>query len=375
MTDNITSAALESWRALAQQITPSSGAYSGGFQAPGSAAQQPNNAQWLRKISLIVYGGSGGQNGIELANLRVTFNLTKKTQQSPDLLDAKVYNMAPATMSKVIAFTRVQLSAGYQFANYGLLFDGQVVQYRRGKENPTDTYLEIIAGDGDAMNSASSFHSFPAGSKESDAMNQLISDTGLDKGHVSPMVGTDLFQRPWIVAGPTQQYLREITQKYGANFFCDKGKLNVLGGSELMPGEAVVLSPTTGLVGIPELTPQGVQARCLLNPQLTIGGQVTIDKNLISGIPYIPGGGGQEMTGWTSGESQARIGAPVTVPEITSPTGNYKIAMMEVVGDTRGQPWYCDMICLAMQSDGSVIGSTNQSAFNRMARPGEWGQP
>lgn len=369
------SEAMEGWRSLSQQLTPSTGPYSGGFQEPGQ--QQPNNAQWLRKVSLIVYTTAGSQQGIELASLRVTFNLTKKTLQSPDLLDAKVYNLSPQTMAKVIEFNRVQLSAGYQFANYGMIFDGTVVQFRRGKENPTDTYLEIIAGDGDQLTGASSFHRFEPGTKESDAVNTLIQDTGLDAGHISSSVGTQSFQRPWIVAGATQQYLREITQKYGANYWSDQGKINIVPQNEYLPGEAVVLAPTTGLVGIPELTPRGIQARCLLNSKLKIGGLVKLDKTLISGIPYVPGSSNVEMTGpdnMAAGITQARQGANVDIPQATSPTGTYKIVMMEISGDTRGQPWYCDLICIGMDASGQPVPFTNQSAFLRMAQPGQWGQ-
>lgn len=354
--------AMEGWRQLSQQLQPSSGPYSGGFTQGG---QQPNNAQWLRKISLIVYSGGGAQQGIELGQLRVVFNLHKKVLQSPDLLEARVYNLSPQTMAKVIEFNRVQLSAGYQFGNYGMLFDGTIVQFRRAKENPTDTYLEIIAGDGDKLNGAASFHRFEPGTKESAAVNTLIGDTGLDTGHISSLVGTDTFKRPWIVAGATQQYLREITQKYSANFWSDQGKINIVQQNEYMPGEAVVLAPPTGLVGIPEVTPQGIQARCLLNSKLVLGGLIKLDKSLISGIPYLPGG--QEMGPNQLAQSMpiARGRTPLDVPQGTSPVGTYKVIMMEVTGDTRGQPWYQDLICIGLDASGSVVPFTVQSAFMR----------
>ncbi|MGC8165472.1 hypothetical protein ACP3WT_28400, partial [Salmonella enterica] len=46
-------------------------------------------------------------------------------------------------------FTRIVLQAGYA-GNYGIIFDGSVKQVRRGRENQTDTYLDITAADGDS---------------------------------------------------------------------------------------------------------------------------------------------------------------------------------------------------------------------------------
>ena len=112
--------------------------------------------------------GAGGdaQSGLDISNLRCTFSIQKQTLRTPNILYARVYNLAPATLAKVIEFTRVQVSAGYLYGNTGIIFDGTVVQYRRGKENPTDTYLEIHAGDGDTENAAIMFKAWPKGTKE-----------------------------------------------------------------------------------------------------------------------------------------------------------------------------------------------------------------
>jgi hypothetical protein len=41
------------------------------------------------------------------------------------------------------------LQAGYEGGSYGAIFNGSIKQVRRGRDNPTDTYLEILAADGD----------------------------------------------------------------------------------------------------------------------------------------------------------------------------------------------------------------------------------
>lgn len=402
----------EAWTQLANQMQPSQGPFAGGFSV---GKTQSGGAQWMRRISLIIYGSATGANtasssssggggaassgsgsgrgvyspgrpspyadtpsidlpdvnvtapapkptpqasdalsnaGLELGALRVTFNIHFNTNTTPIRMEARVYNLSMATMKKMIQFTRVQLSAGYKFAQYGLVFDGTIVQFRIGRENETDTYMEIQGSDGDSISTARTIRRHEPGTKESDVLNQLIKDTGIQPGFISKQVGTDVLQRPWILAGNTFAYIRQLMTKYGAHAFPMQGKMHVVSQREYLPGEEVVLSPQTGLIGIPETTPGGIQVRCLLNPKLQIGGLVKLDSKFISGIAFMPGSDAMEQT-QDEMAPQALNGQTLEIPVPTSPTGEYKIYMMEMSGDTRGLPWYCDLICIAIQPTGA----------------------
>jgi hypothetical protein len=39
----------------------------------------------------------------------------------------------------------------------------------------------------------------------------------------------------------------------------------------------------------------------------------------------------------------------------TSPIGEYKVLLLEHNGDTRSNPWYSDMVCIAINKDGTVM--------------------
>jgi hypothetical protein len=107
--------------------------------------------------------------------------------------------------------------------------------------------------------------------------------------------------------------------------------------------------------------------RCLLNPRLQLGGLVHIDSSLLSGVPYIPGTAAQTdaqgniIGGNLAGGINPNISPmrQVVIAPYTSPTGTYKILMMNYHGDTRGQPWYCELTCLALGSDNKVLNSPN----------------
>ena len=401
---SIESATNEAWRVLARQLNPSRGSGSGNLSSTGSNLGV--DAKWLRRFELIVYGAaspqtggtgpvtqgaipttqggsagaSGGNSsfgsqkpGIDLSALRCTFHIDKSTNRTPNTLYVRIYNMAPATMATVIEMGRVQISAGHKFSAYGVIFDGTVVQYVRGKENPTDTFLDIYAGDGDrAINSAVMFERIDKGSTDYDRYQKALdvkkkAQADLNEAQNDTSVSDEQKQknllRAHIMVGRADDEMRTLAQAYKYDEFIDQGKLNIVRRNGFKPGEELVLSPQTGLIGIPEVTPQGIQIRCLLDPRIRLGGVVRISSDLLSGVAYAPGtkmavdSKGNFVPGAAAGGVITRSATweqPLVVP-FTAPEGRYKILMMKLSGDTRGLEWYCDLACLALGSDGKVM--------------------
>jgi hypothetical protein len=434
------SALTEGWRKLAYQMQPSEGAGSGQLD-PSSIN---NDAQWLRVFSLIVYkSGALAANtgnspthassaaaapqgarvvpfprsrvatprdtpsttldpvevtapanqpqqpqqdrGIDLSNLRCVFNINKTTNQSPNILYARVYNLSPTTLAKVLEFTRVQISAGYRYANYGLIFDGKVVQYRRGKETPVDTYLEIHAGDGDAaINGAMYWAVTHGGTKAADMIKNLqAAQKEYDKdlkepAPIDPKLYPGYIRKTRVDFDHWKRLQYEFDNAYGTQAIIDNGQQIILSKGAYRTGEAVVLSPKTGLIGLPEVTPQGIQAKCLLNPRIQLGGLVKIDSAVLSGVAYTPGTAAQvdpntgnivagaPTGGLTTGDLAVAIRGQKLETAWTSPIGLYKVLLMNINGDTRGNPWYNDLIMVALDSNGNLMRDANPSnAFRR----------
>ena len=328
--------------------------------------------QWLRKIELTIYGSAAGdslnftpQDG---PDLKVVFRVQKMTNQSPNLLEVRIYNLNPQTEAKAIAYTRVMLAAGYQTGRFGKIFQGTITQFRRGKENSTDTYLEILAGDGDlALGFSAANLSFEKGTSNNDqirdGINQFVSEKqSVEVGHVDAgQYGEQQSLRFSGALTQLNQFMRMHSRAANADWFVDDGKVNFLRRDGYMPGAAQELTPATGLVGIPEVTPGGIQMRCLLNPNLILGGLVKVKTELLSGVPYLPGGtaGTQPLTPddyQKAGQlSVASWGQQLAFPAFTSPTGTYKILLLEHNGDTRGNPWYSEMVCVALNESGNAI--------------------
>ena len=339
----------------------------------GYAAQNPDSAS-----------GSGQSDlpGIELSALRCVFSIAKATISTPDIMHARIYNLSPQTLGKVIEFTRVRVMAGYKYSNFGLIFDGEVVVYRKGKENPTDTYLEILAADGDQMYASVIVDSVKAGQKESDEMQKIEqARKQVQPNYTTAYQAQNLYTRTIIrdrmIYGTSRSAERRFSRDYESDNFVDLGGHVMMEKSGYRPGTMVVLSPKTGLVGLPEVTPQGIQARCLLNPMLRLGGIVKIDTDALSGVAFLPGTlASRDANGNITGPG-APTGGMILNNNLlnnqsvdiayTSPVGRYKICLMNYSGDTRGNQWYCDLVCVALNAQNEVMRGSNgnSNAFKR----------
>lgn len=287
------------------------------------------NAQWLRTCSLTVGKGSAG---LELGALRVVFATRKGDVETPNSAEIRVYNLSDGTAARIRReFTRVVLQAGYQ-DNIGTIFDGTIRQVRTGRENGTDTWLEIIAADGDAAyNFATVNTTLAAGSKPADRVavaQAAMAEKGAGAGY-TPDLGGQALPRGKVMYGMARQHMRNEAETTDTTWSIQDGKVQMLPRAGYLPGAAVVLTHETGLVGTPEQTQDGIRVRCLLNPRLRVGGRIKLDNASVL-------------------RAKTDLKASALLPPSLDHDGIYRILTVEFRGDTRGNDWYADMVCIGI---------------------------
>jgi hypothetical protein len=370
--------------------------------------------QWLRKISLIVYqglsndkignippgktaiavgsagsaagaaiankfekGGDQGAEGIDLSELRIVFRVKKATVDTPNLLEARVYNLAPDTIKKVRQYKRVQLAAGYE-SNYGMIFDGIVVLYIVGKENSVDSYLDIRAGDqSQYRTNAAVGMTWPAGATQEQKAKDMVKAAGGEIGEIAlGKAGAVKSLRSSSYIGMLTEGIRDITNATKSNAYVDDGKVYIISWNGYRKNQIVELATDTGLVNIPKVTPQGIEAECLLNPKLRLDSLVRIKSGLISDIPYEPGAknpfANSEGIVPGSAEGNPMFTYPAAAMNNTEEgkrgAGVYKIMLLDHRGDSRGEAWYSYIVCAAAGEDGTLLDTTNAgTAYERHA--------
>lgn len=292
--------------------------------------------QYLRKFSLVV---SAGSKGLDLSDMQVRFTVTQNDVQTPNGAAIRIYNLSDATSQKIEKeFTHVTMQAGYQTGNYGTIFEGTIVQVRRGKENPTDTYLDIIGADGDEAYISGIVNSaLAAGSTfkdRVDAIGKALEPAGVKVGYVAEMPD-DKLPRGKVLYGAARDHLDDIANATGTRWSIQAGQLQFISIEGYLPGEAVVLNSLTGMIGLPEQTADGIRARCLLNPKIKVGGRVQIDNKSIQKQQLDTSVGG--------------VANNAFIPSIAD-DGFYRTLVVEYEGDTRGNPWYSNLVMVKVDA-------------------------
>lgn len=293
--------------------------------------EHEENRQWLRACQLIVGPDSG--EGLDLSALRITFTTKKGDTETPNSAEINVYNLSDDTAAKIRReFTQVNLAAGYE-GNVGTIFRGNIRQVRLWRENGVDTVLAILAADGDrAYNFATVNTTLAAGSRPADRVRVCqgsMESKGAKPGY-TPDLGGQPLPRGKVMYGMARQYMRDEARDTGTDWSIQDGKVQMVSRKGYLPGEAVVLTHETGLVGSPEQTQDGITVRCLLNPRLRVGGRIKLNNASIKAM--------QSPLKQAAGQQAPRMDAD----------GFYRIIKAEFRGDTRGNDWYADLVCIGI---------------------------
>jgi hypothetical protein len=307
-----------------------------------AAATQAQEYQYLRKCTLIVSTASG--NGLDLSNLHIKFSVKRSDTMTPNIADILVYNLSDETAAQIKKeFTKVVLQAGYE-SNYGVIFQGNIKQVIIGRESATDTFINIVAGDGDrAYNFSVVTATIAPGCAMADQFSAAIgamSQKGVNAGFVEGLP-TNQLPRGKVMYGNAKNYMRNLALSSGTNWSIQDESVNFVPLKTYLPGEAVVLTAKTGMIGTPQQTNEGVNVKCLLNPKIRISGRVQIDNASIAAFKI----------------NLATPNSPANIAPPLNGDGYYYVLVVEHQGDNRGVEWYTNLITLYISPATNPINS------------------
>ncbi len=302
-----------------------------------------DTVQYLRKLSMVV---SSGSTSIDFSDFRCVFEVMRGDYQNPNTADVRIYNLSEDTANTIASpeFTTLTIQAGYE-GNFNLIFTGSIKQFRRGRENQRDTFVDITAADGDeaynyAFISASLVASAAKPSGIANALATAMESKGITR-ETWPQFKDNAPVRGKVLYGLCRNELRDFARANYCSWSIQDGKLTFVPLQSYLPGEVPVLSAATGLIGIPEQTPQGIKMQTLLNPAIKIGQCVKLDnKTAVSLYRY-----GLDISKGT------QVGNAILNSSIkTNLDGLYYVMVADHIGDTRGNEWYTDLTCLAVDA-------------------------
>lgn len=307
--------------------------------------------QYLRKIEVLA---AGSKDALDLSEHHVRYRVLQSDEESPNTADIRLYNLKEETVNTLIEggeYSRVILQAGYE-SSYGIIFDGTIKQFRTGKENSTDRYLDILAAVGDEeYNFAVVSTTVAAGSTSHGRITEISKHVGVGTDIIHPTKATGgVLPRGKVLWGMARDLYRKEARLIRYSWSLKDGKVVMIPLKGYRDNEVVVLTSQTGLIGSPDQTDQGIVIKCLTNPLLDIGCLVQIDNKSINKTTQ------QEKSKLPAGQDPYNSRAGLYFPADLSADGYYKLYVVEHFGDSRGNEFYSNLTALAVDiSAGEVV--------------------
>lgn len=152
---------------------------------------------------------------------------------------------------------------------------------------------------------------------------------GVGVGYITK-IGSQALPRGKVMYGMARDYLRQSAKASETTWSVQDGLLQVVKLTETLPNQAIVLNSKSGIIGTPEQTNEGITVRCLLNPLLKISGKVMIDEKDVAEAKL----------------PDTNTNAEANKPASIANDGQYRVLTIEHNGDTRGNDWYSNIVCL-----------------------------
>jgi hypothetical protein len=302
---------------------------------------------WLRSCSVNIGGaGAVSYDGGSETGFRIRFQMWTDVQQAKNLADITITNplasYARSVAKRHSEFEEVTVSFGYQGAMQ-TVFIGEITQAMYGRENPTDTFLRIVARSGDkAYQYAHINKTLDANSTGQDMFDELaktFQEHGIGKGFVSSKLSEVKIPRPYPMSGQSRDYMRSLAKMLGGQWSIQDKDLTLMKPGE-SNGGAIEINRGTGMIGMPEQQDEYILVRHLIDPRLRVLTDIHLNEADIQVAFWDPSIGG---TGGFPNRQDRPPGQPF-MPDITA-DGIYTIHRIEFTGDTRGTPWYQDLYC------------------------------
>lgn len=300
---------------------------------------------WKRKCKLTIQINTGEPDALDLSEFKINFRVAQPTVEQPKYAEIYIYNLSQETMNKLADVdnkktkTKVILEVAYGSAPLEILFKGEVFQYRRGRENGCDTYLCVLAQTGDDYKQNAVINTcIPANTTVDEMGNVLIKEAenyGIDQGYISQL-SDQKYPRGRVFFGSLDAHIQQFCNDNNITFSVADDVIHTypLGGYLLQ--STIKIDRTSGMIGMPQLTSEGLNVTSLINPKIQRGSYIEVDLSQMQTQNFDITYGQQKV-------DQAQKDANTA----TNKQSYFIVQSVEHVGDTRGDEWYSQMICTA----------------------------
>jgi len=279
-----------------------------------------------REARLIV--GSPDAGGLEIVDLRISFNVELSLVGYPNMANIQIYNLNKTSRNTIKEeFTKIFLYAGYE-GNAPLIFSGNIINVTHEKQGP-DWITTLFCGDAlKSINDSTINKTLPPGQTTESIFDELVGQMegvtkGVTEGLKDCLTKKRSLLRGIVLAGNVKDWLDKLSQNCGFDYSINNDVIETTIKDKPLNDEPTLeIRQDNGMIGSPELTEVGVKVKSLLLPQMKLGRKVEI-KSI-----------------------SAKINIGNLIFRKIPPTvgvGVYRADKIQHIGDTRSNDWFTNI--------------------------------
>ena len=271
-----------------------------------SANTAPSGSSYIeRNLSFVFTLGKGsfgltGQNTVTVSNVRAHVTILKNGAPSMSHAEMRIYGLTPDIMNSLSTLgmprpmerdNTVAISAGDNVSGLALVYQGTVQDAWQDLNSQPDTFLEVqsFVSTLIAVRPVAPI-SFPGSADVATIMSGLA--TGAGRNFENNGVQVQL-SNPYF-AGTLLAQAHALADAANIEFFDDGSTFAIWPKSGTRGGAIPLIAPSSGLVGYPRYTSQGISLRTIFNPNILFGGQVKVQNatDPLTGMSVLPAADG-----------------------------------------------------------------------------------
>jgi hypothetical protein len=236
---------------------------------------------WIRKTQVTVFPESGSSTVID--KLRIKFEIEKTNESTPNNGKIEIYNLNDRSRGVFESKnTRVALMVGYE-ENAETVFIGDIVKVRHVRSG-CDIITRLEAEDGtNRFQNSYLDKGYPPNVSKRQVYDDCIAAMGLAKGSVIG-IPTTKYTQGVSVQGMARDHLNTMCENDDLEWSIQDETVQIIPKTGFSLDSVIVLDSTSGLVGVPTKTDDGVEFESLIQPSLKIGRKVQIKSKFLTGV-------------------------------------------------------------------------------------------
>lgn len=270
-------------------------------------------------------------NGLSVDGLRVRFQIQKDLTRAPNQCEVSIYNLARGTRERFHHDRKVPVvvEAGYRDTGLSVLFAGEMRE-AFSRADPDGSWVTVLrAGDGDdALRQRRGAKKLAKGISFERVVGEVADSMKVGAGNMWQALkdgkpAGDVFKMGYNAVGSLSSQFEKLMKSAELEYSVQDQQIQILPVGKTLSTTAVVLTPSTGLEGSPEIDVHGTMSvRARLMPGLAPG--YPLQVSAVKPVTL--------ETGWYAFQ-------------VVEDSTIYRIEKTRYAGDTHGDDWTASIEC------------------------------